>query len=294
MKITILGSLGNIGKPLTELLSNANHEVTVISTKDDRKSEIEQLGAKAAIGTIDDLEFLTATFKGSDAIFSMTPPNMGGTNIIQNTTNAGQVITKAISNSGVKRVVMLSSVGADSAIDNGPIKSLYNIEQLFSELQDVSVTFLRAGYFYTNLYGNLPMIKEMNIVGGNYPGSTSIPLVHPKDIAAAVAKEIIKTNSQSDIQYIVSDYRTANDIAKVLGNAIGKNDLQWVEFTDEQSNQGMQQAGVPPEIAGLYTEMGVGIRTGVIQKHFLEEESPVNGNTKLEDFGNEFALIYKD
>lgn len=292
MKITILGSLGNIGKPLTELLVKANHEVIVVSTNDDKKAAIENLGAKAAIGTITDIEFLTAVFKGSDAVFSMTPPNMGGTNIIENTTNAGLNISKAISNSGVKRVVMLSSIGADSPIDNGPIKSLYNIEQLFNDLSDVSVTFLRAGYFYTNLYGSLPMIKNSGIIGGNYPGSTAIPLVHPKDIAVAVANELVKTDLQSNIEYIVSDYRTPDEIAAVLGKAIGKNDLKWLEFTDEQSLDGMEQAGLPAEIAALFTEMGLGIRTGVLQKDFLQKESPVNGNTKLEDFGKEFAQGY--
>lgn len=292
MKITILGSLGNIGKPLTELLVNAKHDVTVISTNQDRKTEIENLGANAAIGTITDIDFLTAIFKQSDAVFTMTPPNMGGSDIIENTTNAGRVIARAISNSGIKRVVMLSSIGADSPVDNGPIKGLHNIEQLFNELQDVSVTFLRAGYFYTNLYGSLPMIKEAGIIGGNYPGLAAIPLVHPKDIAAAVASEIIKEGTQSDIQYIVSDYRTADEIAEVLGKAVAKSDLKWIEFTDEQSLQGMQQAGLPVEIAGLFTEMGLGIRTGVLQKDFLDKRSPVAGNTKLEDFAKEFALSY--
>lgn len=292
MRITILGSLGNIGKPLTELLVNAKHDVTVISSNQDRKSEIEHMGAKAAIGTINDIDFLTGVFKKSDAVFTMTPPNMGGSDIVKNTTDAGGIIAKAISDSGIKRVVMLSSIGADSPVDNGPIKSLYHIEQLFTELQDVSVTFLRAGYFYTNLYGNIPMIKEMGIIGGNYPGSATIPLVHPKDIAAAVANEIIKAGTQSSIQYIVSDYRTADDIAEVLGKAIAKSDLKWVEFTDEQSLQGMQQAGLPEEIAGLFTEMGLGIRTGILQKDFLNKKSPIAGNTKLEDFAKEFAINY--
>jgi uncharacterized protein YbjT (DUF2867 family) len=292
MRITILGSLGNIGKPLTELLVNAKHDVTVISSNQDRKTEIENLGAKAAIGTITDIDFLTAVFKQSDAVFTMTPPNMGGINIVKNTTTAGEIIAKAISNSGIKRVVMLSSIGADSPIDNGPIKSLYNIEQLFNELQEVSVTILRAGYFYTNLYGNVPMIKEMGIIGGNYSGSAAIALVHPKDIAVAVANEIIKADTQSSIQYIVSDYRTAEDIAEVLGKAIAKSDLKWVEFTDEQSLQGMQQSGLPEEIAGLFTEMGLGIRTGILQKDFLDKKSPIAGTTKLEDFAKEFALSF--
>jgi hypothetical protein len=45
-------------------------------------------------------------------------------------------------------------------------------------------------------------------------------------------------------------------VASALGKAIGQPDLKWVEFTDEQALQGMQQAGLPTEIANNYVEMG--------------------------------------
>ncbi len=32
------------------------------------------MGAKAAIGTIEDVAFLTATFTGADAVYTMLPP----------------------------------------------------------------------------------------------------------------------------------------------------------------------------------------------------------------------------
>jgi nucleoside-diphosphate-sugar epimerase len=43
----------------------------------------------------------------------MTPPNMGGQNIIENTVNAGKSYAEAIAKSGVQKVVMLSSIGAE-------------------------------------------------------------------------------------------------------------------------------------------------------------------------------------
>ena len=79
------------------------------------------------------------------------------------------------------------------------------------------------------------------------------------------------------------------DFAKVLGTAVGNPELPWIEFTDEQSFEGMVQAGLPEEMAELYTEMGRGMRTGTIQKDFTEQGSPVDGETKLEDFAKEFA-----
>ena len=59
MKITITGSLGNISKPLAKQLIGAGHQVTIISSKADKKAEIEALGATAAIGLVSDAAFLT-------------------------------------------------------------------------------------------------------------------------------------------------------------------------------------------------------------------------------------------
>lgn len=292
MKIIITGSLGNIGKPLTKILLAAGHEVTVISSNSARTADIQNLGAVAKIGSVTDTEFLKQTFTRADALFAMTPPNLGGSNVIENTINAGKAYANAIQESGVKRVVMLSSIGADFPGGTGPITGLYHLEQLYSKLDEVAITFLRAGFFYTNFYNDVPLIKAAGIIGANYPANVSAPLVHPEDIAAAAAEELQRTATGKDIKYIVSDVRQPADFAKVLGAAIGKPELPWVEFTDEQSLQGMIQAGIPEEIAGLYTEMGTAFRTGKLSADFQKNNSPVNGKIKLEDFAKEFAAKF--
>lgn len=52
MKITTTGSLGNIAKPLVKKLIAADNDVTVITTNENRRAEIEALGAKAAVGSM--------------------------------------------------------------------------------------------------------------------------------------------------------------------------------------------------------------------------------------------------
>ncbi|WP_316837030.1 NAD(P)H-binding protein [Pedobacter nutrimenti] len=289
MKITIAGSLGNIGKPLTEKLIAAGHQVTVISSSSDRKQDIEALGAEASIGSVSDALFLKNAFTGADAVFTMTPPNMGGSNVIANMAEAGKAFVTAITESGVKRVVMLSSIGADLAQGTGPIIGLHRIEQLFHQIEEVSITYLRAGYFYTNYYNDIPMIKGMGIMGGNLFANTIIPLVHPKDIAYAVAEELEITPAGQNVKYIISDVKSPSEIAGIIGVAIGKPDLPWVEFTDEQFLQGALQAGIPEEMAKLYKEMGAGIRNGEIPKDWVDQGSVVTGKIKFAEFAEEFA-----
>ncbi|WP_119080652.1 NmrA family NAD(P)-binding protein [Chitinophaga alhagiae] len=288
MKIIVTGSLGNTGKLLTSILVAAGHQVTVISSNADRQQDIEALGATAAIGSLSDAAFLAGAFAGADAVYAMTPPGMGGSNIVANNTRAGEALATAIQQARVPRVVVLSSVGADLSSGNGPIAALYNIEHLYNKVPGTAFTYLRAGYFYLNFYADIPLIKGQGFMGGNYPANTVLPLVHPRDIAAAAAEELQQPSGKK-VRYVVSDVRTAADVAKVLGQAAGKADLPWVEFTDEQSLQGMTQAGLPEEIAGLYTEMGAAFRSGKLQADFEQNGQPVSGKVKLEDFAKEFA-----
>jgi Predicted nucleoside-diphosphate-sugar epimerases len=291
-KITITGSLGHIGSNLTRGLVARGVDVTVVTSKADRVADIEALGAKAAVALINDARALADAFAGADAVFAMTPPNLGGANIIANTTNAGKSIAEAITKANVKRVVMLSSIGAEQTEGTGPIVGLHNIEAIYSQLSDVNVTFLRAGDFYTNFYNDVPMVQHANILGGNYPADVKIPFVHPRDIAIAAAEELLADKTGNDVRYIVSDVRTPGDYVKVLGNAIGKPELPWVEFTDEQSFGGMTQAGLTEEMANIYTEMGAGIRAHKLMADFEKQGSPVTGTTKFEDFAKEWAAAF--
>src|SRR6186713_3547285 len=125
MKITTAGSLGNVSKPLIELLIAAGHEVTVITSSPERRGAIESLGALAAIGSVSDVDFLTQAFKGADAVYTMTPSAMGSTHMIENIADAGKAYARAIREAGVTRVVMLSSIGADAAEGTGPIKGVH-------------------------------------------------------------------------------------------------------------------------------------------------------------------------
>jgi len=289
MKITITGSLGNIGQHLVTKLVSQKHNVTVVSSSADRKTAIEAAGAQAAIGSITDTAFLTQAFTGADAVFVMTPPNMGATDIIRNTAEAGTHYAQAIRNTQVPRVVMLSSIGAELENGTGPIAGLHHIENLYAALENTTVTYLRAGYFYTNFYNDIPLIQNAGIMGSNFPAHTRLPLVHPKDIAQAAAEELQRTAKGSDIRYIVSSYVTATDVTAAFGKAIGKPELPWVVFTDEQAFEGMQQAGLNAEMAQLYTEMGAALRDGKLQHDFEQRNAPLDGTVTLADFAQEFA-----
>ncbi|MCB0210906.1 MAG: NAD(P)H-binding protein, partial [Anaerolineae bacterium] len=211
MKIVVTGSLGNISKPLTEELGQKGHSVTVISSKAERQSAIESLGAKAAIGTMEDVDFLSTTFKGVDIVYVMEtlgPDSFFDQNldIVAAISKIGNNYKQAIQQSGVKRVVHLSSIGAHMDKGNGILVFHYNVENILKQLpDDVSIKFMRPVGFYYNMFGFIPTIKNQSAIVQNYGGDEKEPWVSPLDIAAVIAEEIEKPFEGRTVRYIASD-----------------------------------------------------------------------------------------
>jgi len=291
MKYIITGSIGNISKPLSEKLIGAGHEVTIISSHEGKIKEIEALGGIHAIGSVNDLEFLKKTFRGADAIYTMVPPNHHPKDWKSEIHETGRVYYEAIKSEGIKKVVNLSSIGAHLAEGAGPVSGLFRVENEFNKLDGVDIVHLRPGYFYFNLFANLGMIKHMGIMGSNF-GDNPLVMVHPRDIAEVASHFLLKPDfTGKTVQYIASDIRNGHDIAQVLGKAIGKPDLKWMVFKDEDALKGMLGAGLPEESARNYVEMGASIADGKFQEDFYLHK-PALSPTKLEDFALEFEGAY--
>jgi len=289
MKITITGSLGNISKPLAKQLISAGHQLTIISSNAEKVAAIEALGATAAIGLVTDVDFLTKAFTGADAVYTMVPPNFGASNYREYVGSIGKNYAEAVAKAGVSRVVNLSSIGAHLNAGTGPIAGNHDVELELNKLSNVAVKHLRAPFFYVNFLSNIDMIRHMGILGANYPATARLVMVHPEDIAAVAAEELLQEFTGKSVRYLVSDDRTLGPIATVLGTAIGKPELPWVEFTDEQALNGMLQNGLPPEIARNFVEMGTAIRSGVLWEDYDQNKPKVKGSINLEAFAKEFA-----
>ncbi|MEH2314866.1 MAG: NmrA family NAD(P)-binding protein [Nostoc sp.] len=295
MKVIVTGSLGNISKPLTQELVKKGHQVTVISSKAERQKDIEANGAKAAIGTMEDAGFLSATFKGADVVYvmeSLAPdaffdPNV---DVIAAITEIGKNYKQAIEQSGVKRVVHLSSIGADKGV--GLLRFHYNVENILRELpEEVFIKFVRPVGFYTYMYTFIQTIKSLGAIVGNYRGDEKEPWVSPKDIAAVIAEEIEKPFNGKEIRYIASDEVSPNEIAEILGKAIGNSDLKWLEISDEQFLNGLLESGMNPQTAQGFVEMNAARRGGRLYEDYFRHR-PILGKVKLKDFAKDFAVAY--
>lgn len=293
MHYVITGSLGNIGKPLAAQLSEEGHSVTVISKNTERKQAIEAIGATAAIGTLEDTGFLTDTFRGADAVFTMVPPTCSGNDWKAWIGGIGQKYVTAIKAAGVKHVVNLSSIGAHMIDRCGPVSGLSQVEIVMDNMVGVNVLHLRAGYFYTNFLNTIGQIRNHGIISGNYGPDTRMVLVHPTDIAD-IAARALKDESYlgRGFRYIASDEKTPAEIVAMIGKAIDRSDLKWVERSDKEEMEDLLAVGFSEETARNYTEMGAALRTGDMNSDYFLHRPVMAGWRTFESFLSGFAAAY--
>ncbi len=235
---------------------------------------------------------LVSTFTGADAVYAMVPPNFTAPDPREHYRRIGSSYAQAIQRSAVKHAVHLSSWGAHLDQGTAFIVGSHDVEGILNELSDVAITHLRAGYIYYNLYNYVDMIKEVGFIGANYGGDDKIVMVAPKDIAAAAAEEIETPADGKKVRYVASDEHTANETAHILVIAIGKPNLRWVMFTDEQMQDALEKKGMPPHIAAKSVELGVSIHNGALREDYEQHKPVAMGKVKLEDFAKEFAAAY--
>jgi uncharacterized protein YbjT (DUF2867 family) len=297
MKIIVTGSLGHISKPLTKELAGKGHNITVISSNPEKQKDIEKLGAMAAIGTVEDVHFLAATFTGADAVYCMVPPgNYFDLNfdVMAHFRRLGNNYAQAIQQSGVKRVVNLSTIGGDLEKGSGILIGAHNVENILNALPpDVAITHMRPTSFYYNLYGYVDMIKTEGFIAANYGEDDIVPWVSPIDIASAIAEEITTPLTGRKVRYVASEELSCSETASILGAAIGKPGLKWLLISGGQMQNGLEAVGMNPKVAAGLVEMYNGLHTGLLAEDYFRNRPAVIGKVKMTDFAKEFASAFE-
>ncbi len=296
MKIVITGSVGHISKPLAKELVQKGHSVTIISSKAERISEIENMGAHAAIGSLNDADFLSSAFKGTDIVYLMEPPfNFfdPNPNIDEYWLTIAKNYVQAIQQSGVTKVIHLSSIGAHTDKGVGMLATHHWVENILGELPDlVSIKTMRPVGFYYNMFAFMNSIKTQGAIVQNYKASYKEPWVSPLDIASVIAEEMESPFEGRKIRYIASDELTSDEVATILGEAIGKPDLKWIAIPDEQFLTGLLAAGFNPSLAKGLIEMNIARHGDGTLFADYNQHKPTLGKVKLAAFAKEFAAVY--
>ena len=136
-----------------------------------------------------------------------------------------------------------------------------------------------------NLLPQTAVIQNFGIVGGPLRADLPLPMIATRDIGAAAAEALVKLEftgkqarellGQRDVTY--------REVASVIGKAIGRANLQYVQLPPPQLKPALVQMGMSSNMADLILEMADALNSGYMVA--LEPRSPRNTTpTPIETF----------
>jgi uncharacterized protein YbjT (DUF2867 family) len=291
---TILGATGHIGTVIARKLLEKGENVRVFGRSAERLRDFVDENAEAAIGDVKDVAALTQALNGARAAFLMVPPSMTAQDYRTEQHQTTDALAAAARASGLQYAVNLSSYGAQAPSGTGPILGLHFGEKKLNAVEKLNVLHLRPGYFMENHLSGISMIQTMGIYGGALKGDLKIPMIETRDIGVVAAERLLNLDFSGKQTLELHGERdlTMNEVAAVLGKAIGKPDLKYMQFPYEQVQQVLLQTGIPAKTAAQFIEMFRGINEGIVAP--VEPRTAANTTpTSIETFAKEvFAPAY--
>ena len=291
----VLGATGHTGSIVANTLLDHRKRVRVVGRDAKKLAPFVTRGAEPIVADAADAEALTKAFAGMEGVYTMTPPDVTSDHYRAHQDSVTEAVATAIEGTGVKYVVTLSSIGADKAEKTGPVVGLHHMEQRFADIAEINVLHLRAGYFMENTLLQAEIIQQFGMTAGPVRADLHLPMIATRDIAAVAADALLHFNFNGQISRELLGQRdvTYAEMARIVGTAIGRPALAYIQLPAEQVVMAMTQMGMSKNFASLICEMADSLNSGYMKA--LEPRSEENTTpTSFETFVQEvFLPIYK-
>src|ERR1700722_15086032 len=183
----ILGASGNTGSIIADSLLLAGEKVRVVGRDAGRLQRFVRKGAEAFTGDVSDAVALSKAFTGAHAAYLMLPPITSR----EEQERESDAIAKAVTESGLRYAVHLSSYGAHVPEGTGPVTGLHSSEQKLNAISGLNALHLRAAYFMENNLAAIGMIRAMGIFASALLPDLKLPMIATRDVGDYAAKRLL-------------------------------------------------------------------------------------------------------
>jgi uncharacterized protein YbjT (DUF2867 family) len=291
----VTGATGNTGHVVASHLLDQKKTVRVIGRSKERLQPLVDRGAEALVADLSDQTALTKAFTGAEGVYAMIPPSATSQDYRGEQRRAAGALAGALEQSGVKHAVVLSSVGADKQAGTGPVAGLHEFEEILNRIAGLNVVHLRAGYFMENTLGQAAAIHAMGKAAGPLRGDLKLPMIAARDIGSAAAELLtaLDFSGKQTRELLGQRDLSMDEATAIIGKAIEKPDLKYVQLPGEQMQPIFIQMGMSPNVASLILEMAEALNSGHMRA--LEQRSGRNTTTtSFETFvKEEFMPLYR-
>jgi uncharacterized protein YbjT (DUF2867 family) len=261
--VTVTGATGKVGRAVTEHLLKHGVGVRAVARSAAHLAPLAAQGAEAYAGTLEDTPFLTAAFRGAAAVFVMvpgSPPDVP--DYLADQARMAARLAQALDRSGVERAVALSGQGAGLRI--GPLATFTELEKALQSLHGLAVVALRSCFQMTNHLGAIPLIRRAGINAGAFRADLPMPMIASRDIAAVAAEYLLApTFSGYQVRDLLGPREyTHREATAILGAAIDKPDLPYVEWSYTEAREHLLRVGVSASRAEALLQLQAALNGG--------------------------------
>jgi NAD(P)H dehydrogenase (quinone) len=219
----VTGITGQVGAAVARSLLAADQPVRAVMRDRSKSAPWARLGCDIAIADLEDTGALTTAFEGTAGVFAMLPPVFDPAPGFPEATRLISLLSAALARAKPSKVVVLSTIGADSPHPN-LLNVLGQLEKVLGSLP-MPVTFLRAAWFMENAAWDIAAAKSGLIQSYLQPLDRAVPMISTEDVGRAAAvllqerwegKRVVELESAQR----VSPHALAAAFAEVLGTPV--------------------------------------------------------------------------
>jgi uncharacterized protein YbjT (DUF2867 family) len=281
----IAGASGNTGRVAAEELLARRREVRVLGRDAERLLSLVGKGAEAFAVDLQDTGKLTQALAGAKAAYLLIPSYLGAPDFAAYQRKVAESLARAVGNSGIRYVVLLSSIGAQHETGTGAIEGLHYAEERLKQIHNLNLLIVRAAFFMENFYMTIPAIHQYGFLGTAVAPNVRIPMISTGDIGRYVAERLDKLDFKGkEVRELLGHQDlTMTEAASIIGEALGKPDLKYRQLDEATMRQALTAAGVSASTVDSYLEMARAMSDGTVTR--TEARTPANTTpTSLEVF----------
>jgi uncharacterized protein YbjT (DUF2867 family) len=225
VKIVVTTPTGQVGSRVARMLIQAGVRPVLLARHPARLDRAISEQADVVEADLDDADAVVRATRGTDALLWVEPRIAEpSADPVAWYARLGATAARAVTENGIGRTVLLSSIGAEMRSGAGEIDGLARTEELL-DATGATVLHLRCGYFFTNLLGNLDSIRE-GVLKAPMALDYAQPWVDPRDIGEIAAARLLSTGwSGRHVQAVhgpedLSLSRVAEIISEVTGHRV--------------------------------------------------------------------------
>src|SRR5690606_25034317 len=211
--ITVIGSTGNIGRELVDLLSDEEAPVRAVLRNTRRIRTVP--GVVWIKADVTDESLLKPLLAGTSRLFLLTGNKPGFGRIQINVIRTAESL-------GVKHVVKLSALGASPRTRAPLALEHWEAEQAL-EASGMTWTILRPHTFMQNWLGEVA--ETVRSEGAIYAaiGEGKVPFIDARDIAAVAAEALLHPEKHSGQRYVLTGGEAVGyrEVAEAISKATG-------------------------------------------------------------------------